>query len=161
MRHSVFGKKLGRDTHTRKALLNSLASSLLINGSITTTHAKAKFVRPYVEKMITDAKESSMVTNRKLASMLSKQAFNKLISEIGPGFEARQSGYTRIVKVANRLGDNAPIAKIEFLEWDKTKTKTFPKSPKPTLAKKTVASKETKAQQAREKQTAEKETKNK
>ena len=122
MRHAVFGRKLGRDTNSRKALLNNLAGKLIIHGSINTTLAKAKFVKPYVEKMVTDAKKERLALQRVLASHLPKAAFKRLSEEIAPGFKKRAGGYTRIVKLAVRRGDSAPMARIELVEWELIKT---------------------------------------
>lgn len=121
MRHAVSGKKLGRDTNARKALAMNLASSLIVEGHIKTTLAKAKFVRSFAEKLITDAKKNTLSNKRSLAPRLTKQAFIRLITQVGPGFESRSGGYTKIIKLAPRRGDRAPMAKIEILEWDKTK----------------------------------------
>ena len=121
MRHAVFGRKLGRDTNSRRALLNNLADALIINGSVTTTLAKAKFVKPYVEKMVTIAKKDKLASKRILASYLQSTAFSKLIGEIAPGFDKRPGGYARIVKLTTRRGDSAAMARLEFLEWDKPK----------------------------------------
>ncbi|OGD85457.1 50S ribosomal protein L17 [Candidatus Curtissbacteria bacterium RBG_13_35_7] len=135
MRHAVFGKKLSRDINARKALLNNLTSSLFLSGQITTTLAKAKFANSYVEKIITKAKKNKLNNNRTLASKISKNAFIKLITEIGPGFEERKSGYTRIIKLASRRGDAAPMARLELLEWDKTKAIKLEKKDKKTRQK--------------------------
>ena len=134
MRHRVFGRKLSRDINARKALLSNLATSLLVNGKITTTVAKAKFAGPYVEKLITSAKKDRLFAYRKLASVLSPVAFRKLVGEIAPGCEKRHGGYLRIVKQITRRGDNAQMARLELLEWDKTKVKV-PKVPKVAKAK--------------------------
>ena len=123
MRHRVFGHKLSRDINARKALLSNLATSLIVNGKLVTTVAKAKFAGPYVEKLITSAKGDRLFTNRKLASVLSPAAFKKLVGEIAPGFSERHGGYLRIVKQISRRGDNAQMARLELLEWDKTKIK--------------------------------------
>lgn len=123
MRHRVFGRKLSRDINARKALLANLATSLITNGKLTTTVAKAKFAGPYVEKLITSAKKDRLFANRKLASVLSPAAFKKLVSEIAPGFSERHGGYLRIVKQITRRGDNAQMARLELLEWDKSKIK--------------------------------------
>ena len=123
MRHRVFGRKLSRDINARKALLANLATSLIVNGKLVTTVAKAKFAGPYVEKLITSAKKDRLFTNRKLASVLSTAAFKKLVLEIAPGFSERHGGYLRIVKQVTRRGDNAQMARLELLEWDKTKSK--------------------------------------
>lgn len=148
MRHAVFGRKLGRDTNSRRALLNNLAGALIINGSVTTTLAKAKFVKPYVEKMVTSAKKDKLASKRVLASYLQKAAFDKLISEIAPGFDKRPGGYARIVKLSARRGDSAAMARLEFLEWDKPKT----------LSSKTKDNKVVKKTSAKKKDNAKKET---
>lgn len=123
MRHAVYGRILSRDTKGRKSLLNNLASALFAHGQIMTTLAKAKFAKPYVEKMVSHAKGNKLYLNRKLASNLEGSAFSKLVNEIGPGFEKRQGGYTRIVRLNKRKGDDAQIARLELLEWDKTKAR--------------------------------------
>lgn len=97
---------------------------MLINGSITTTLTKAKFVKPYVEKMVTTAKKNKLWANRILAASLKRDAFSKLIKEVAPGFENRYGGYTRIIKLSKRRGDAAPMAKIEFLKYEKIIPKT-------------------------------------
>ena len=135
MRHRVFGRKLSRDINARKALLSNLATSLIVNGKLETTVAKAKFARPYVEKLITSAKGDRLFANRKLASVLSPAAFKKLVGEIAPGFEKRHGGYLRIVKQITRRGDNAQMARLELLEWDKTKIKAKEVSKVPKVSK--------------------------
>lgn len=131
------GFKLNRDKDARKALLVNLASSVLEKGSITTTQTKAKFVKPFVEKLITDAKRNRLAPNRKLASRLRSSAFKKLTAEIAPGFGKRTGGYTRIVKINRRQGDGAFLSKLEILEWEKpkapvkTEKKAVKKSAKP------------------------------
>ena len=145
MRHRVFGRKLSRDINARKALLSNLATSLIVNGKLTTTVAKAKFAGSYVEKLITSAKGDRLFANRKLASVLSPAAFKKLVGEIAPGFSERHGGYLRIVKQISRRGDNAQMARLELLEWDKTKVKV-PKvvkaKPKPKPKKSKVTKKD-------------------
>lgn len=125
MRHSVFGWRLSRDINARKALLANLASSLMENGKITTTLAKAKFVRAYVEKLVTSAKSDKLSTRRNIAAKITNQAFKKLISEIGPGFSARPGGYTRIIKLEQRGGDAAPMARLEFVQMEKVEPKSI------------------------------------
>lgn len=123
MRHAVFGRKLSRDTKARKALLNNLASSLIVHGSLNTTLAKAKFAQGYIEKLVSHSKKNNLNRNRILASKLTSDAFLKLINEIRPGFESKKGGYTRVLKIPARRGDAAQMAKLEFLEWDKSKVK--------------------------------------
>src|SRR3990167_4159010 len=137
MRHGVVGKKLSRDVNSRKALLNGLASAILLNGQITTTLAKAKFASSYVEKLVTIAKKNKLSQNRFLASTLSSGAFLKLINEVGPHFEKRNGGYTRIIKLNKRRGDASQMAKLEFVDWDKLAkvTPKIQKKQKSTKAK--------------------------
>jgi large subunit ribosomal protein L17 len=118
MRHRVVGKRLGRNCAHRKALLRNLSDALIMHGSIETTLAKAKYLRPYVERLVTKAKSDSSFSsvrqvNRKLVT---KAASKKLFSEIAPRFVKRSGGYTRVVKLGNRVGDNAPMARLEFVE---------------------------------------------
>lgn len=123
MRHAYFGRRLSRDTNARKALLNSLASSLFEKGQIKTTLAKAKFARPYVEKLITRSKRKyDLKGKRLLAALVTSQAFTKLNTSIGPGFTSRPGGYTRIIKLNPRAGDAAPMARLELLKIEKQPT---------------------------------------
>ena len=119
MRHQVFGKRLSRDTKARKALLNNLANSLLLHGKITTTVAKAKFAKSHVEKMVTVAKKDRLAQSRILASSLNREAFLKLKDQIAPGFAERSGGYTRIIRLSPRRGDMAPMARLEFVKWER------------------------------------------
>jgi len=151
VRHQIFGKKLGRNTNSRKHLQESLASSLLVNGNITTTLTKAKWMRAYVEKLIKKSQKNRLAAKRQLVPELTNAAFKKLIFEIGPGFTQRSGGYTRIIKLAPRGGDNAPMAKIELLVWDKSKTVVPPKSPKPKKVLKKVKVTSPKVQKENEK----------
>lgn len=114
MRHLVFGRRLGRDTNSRKALLRNLASSLFVNGFLMTTQTKAKFAQPFVERLVTYAKKNSLAKKRAIAGVLTPQAFFKLESQI-KNFAQKPGGYTRIVKLAARRGDNAPMARLEII----------------------------------------------
>ena len=118
MRHRQKGKKLGRLASHRKALLKNLSKDLVLHGKIDTTLAKAKYVRPFVEKLITRAKSGDTYENmRVLKSRLgSESAVKKLLSEVGPANKKRSGGYTRIIKTGNRGGDNAKLATIELVE---------------------------------------------
>ena len=121
VRHSVFGRKLGRDTNARRALLGNLASSLLEKGQLTTTVAKAKFAQSFVDKLITKTKKNSIAARRNVAQKITSTAFKKLIAEVGPGFSDRAGGYTKIIRVKSRRGDDAPMARIELLKFEKPK----------------------------------------
>lgn len=117
MRHRVQNKKLSRDKDARRALLKGLATDLVEHGSIETTLVKAKFVRPYIERLITKSKEKNFTTIKYVKAKLTKDsAARKLIDEIGPKFKSRPGGYTRIIKTRFRIGDRAKMAKIEFVD---------------------------------------------
>jgi len=117
MRHRVIGKKLNRDKDHRQALMKNLASSLLLHGKIETTLVKAKFIRPFVEKLITKAKDNSYNSLRLLRSRLgNEEALNKLFSDIAPSYKDRNGGYTRIQRTGKiRKGDNSELATIELV----------------------------------------------
>lgn len=136
MRHRVFGQRLGRDTNARRALLNNLASGLFVHGQITTSIAKAKFARGFVEKLITESKKNRLFLNRHLALLLTKEAFDKLVSQIGPGFKKRQGGYTRIVRLNRRRGDAAPQARLELMPLEPKEQKAKKETPKDKIVKK-------------------------
>lgn len=121
MRHRVVGKKLNRDKDHRQALLKNLASSLILNGKIETSVIKAKFMKPFVEKLITKAKDGSYNSVRLLRSRIgNEEALRKLISEIAPSFKERNGGYTRIKKLGViRKGDNSEMAMIELVTSEK------------------------------------------
>jgi large subunit ribosomal protein L17 len=137
MRHRVVGKKLGRDTSHRKALLKNLSGSLIVSESITTTLAKAKYLRPYVEKLITSAKKSTSFSSKRLimGDLNDTEASRKLFSDLAVRFSERPGGYTRITKLPRRGGDNALMAKIELVDAKiedvskKTATKKFDEKP--------------------------------
>ena len=117
MRHKKSGRKLNRNSSHRSAMFRNMAASLLEHESITTTVPKAKELRRVVEPLVTLGKEDS-VSKRRLAfaRLRSKSAVGKPFSDIGPRFNDRPGGYTRILKCGNRPGDNAPMAIIEFVE---------------------------------------------
>lgn len=155
MRHAVFGRQLSRDTKARKSLLNNLADSLFLHGSLTTTVAKAKFAAPYVEKMVTLAKKEKLNANRQLASLISPSAFKRLIQEIAPGFTTRNGGYTKITKLFPRKGDNSQMAKIELLPFASGQGKDA-KQQKPKKALKSALKTAPKAQSKTKKSTTSK-----
>lgn len=117
MRHGVIGRKLGRPTDHRWALLRNQVTDLLRYGKLTTTLPKAKAVRPLAEKMITLGKDGNLHARRQaLAFITDEDVVSKLFSELGPKFANRPGGYTRIVKLGPRLGDGADIARLELVE---------------------------------------------
>ncbi len=117
MRHRVAGRKLSRLTSHRLALYKNLVTDLLHYEKITTTEAKAKEIRRLVEKMITLGKENNLASRRQAAAFInSKGIVAKLFGEIAPGYADRCGGYTRLVKLGPRRGDNAPMAQIELVK---------------------------------------------
>ena len=117
MRHQKSGRKFGRNPAQRKALIRQQAVSMILHERITTTEAKAKTLRPVVEKLITIAREDTPHHRRLVMSKIDHGlATAKLFDVIGPRFEAAQGGYTRISKLGPRRGDAAPLALIELVD---------------------------------------------
>ena len=108
-------RKFGRETKQRKSLLRSLAAAFISHNRIETTQAKAKELRPYIEKMVTMGRVPSLASTKLLHSRLPKAAAAKLIKDIAPKFAQRAGGYTRIRNLAPRISDGARMAIIEFL----------------------------------------------
>jgi len=99
-------------------MLANLAQSLFEHGRITTTEARARRLRPYADRLVTFAKRGDLATRRRVMGIISdKGVVHTLFTEIGPGFAERAGGYTRIVKISPRKGDNAPMAVIELVEF--------------------------------------------
>lgn len=118
MRHRVRGRKLGRTTAPRKALIRGLARALILNeeGRITTTISKAKEMRPFVEKLVTLSREDADHRRRRVLKILDdKEATGRLFEDIGPRYVDRPGGYTRILRLDKRLGDKAERAIVEFV----------------------------------------------
>ncbi len=117
MRHGVKKPKLQRKASHRKALYANQACSLIFHGRITTTLAKAKALRPYIEKLITLGKTATLHTRRQaLATLPQPKAVEKLFTVIAEATKDRQGGYTRIVKLGQRKTDSAPMALIEIID---------------------------------------------
>ena len=116
------GPRLGGSSSHQKALLANLATSLFEHGRIKTTEPKARALRPYAEKLITHAKKGTLHNRREVMKKIrDKDVVHTLFAEIGPFFADRNGGYTRIIKVEARKGDNAPMAVIELVR-EKTVT---------------------------------------
>jgi len=116
------GPRLGGSSSHQKALLANLAASLFEHGRIKTTEPKARALRPYAEKLITHAKKGTLHNRREVMKKIrDKDVVHALFAEIGPFFADREGGYTRIIKVEARKGDNAPMAVIELVR-EKTVT---------------------------------------
>ena len=117
MRHRKAGRQLRRTGEQKLALMRSLASSLIEHGAIETTEAKAKELRPFVEKLITKARSGTLHDRRHAIRHVHKrETADKLFQEIGPKFARRAGGYTRILKTGHRKGDGADMARIELIE---------------------------------------------
>ena len=119
MRHRVGGRKLQRTSSHRAALFRNMAAALIKHEQITTTTAKAKELRPYVEKLVTLAKKGGL-SNRRLAHsrIMDEAQERKLFEVIGPRYAERNGGYTRVVKAGIRMSDASPMAIIEFVDRD-------------------------------------------
>ena len=116
MPHQVAGRKLGRTTSHRKALFRNLVTELIDKEHIVTTLYKAKELRPIAEKMITLGKRENLHARRQaLSFVMSKTVVHKLFEKLAPRFSGRSGGYTRIIRLGFRKGDNAEVALIEFL----------------------------------------------
>ncbi|HQM79978.1 MAG TPA: 50S ribosomal protein L17 [Candidatus Syntrophosphaera sp.] len=117
MRHRVEGRKFGRETDQRRLMMNNLVKSMIEHGQITTTLAKAKEMRRYVERVVTYGKNDTIHSRRLAYRVLGDRTLvKKLFTEIAPTFQDRNGGYTRIIKAGYRRGDSAPMAVIQFVE---------------------------------------------
>ena len=143
------GARLGGGPAHERQILANLAQSLFEHGRITTTVTKAKRLRPYAERLVTFAKRGDLASRRKVLGIISdKGVVHKLFTEIGPGFEERDGGYTRITKVGYRKGDNAPLAVIELVEFGAPAKKAVAKEAE--KATKKAAPKKAKAEKVEE-----------
>ncbi len=117
MRHGNNKRKFGREKNERNALINSLASNLIVREKIKTTLPKAKELRPFIEKLVTNAKKGDIATKRLVTSKLSgrKSETKKLFDVIAPRYKGRAGGYTRVLKLGARKSDGAEMATIEFV----------------------------------------------
>lgn len=133
------GPRLGGSSSHQKALLANLATSLFEHGRIKTTEPKARALRPYAEKLITHAKKGTLHNRREvLKKIRDKDVVHSLFEEIGPFFADRNGGYTRIIKVEARKGDNAPMAVIELVR-EKTVTSEADRARRVTASTKKVS----------------------
>ncbi|MBX4181573.1 50S ribosomal protein L17 [Candidatus Parcubacteria bacterium] len=115
MRHGNVNRKFGRERNQRKALMKSLAYSLALKGKIKTTEAKAKELRPYMEKLVTLGKKETLSSLRLLESRVGLQAAKKIANVHAKTYKGRAGGYLRITKMIQRKSDGAPQAIIEFV----------------------------------------------
>lgn len=133
------GARLGGSASHQKAMLANLATALFEHGRITTTETKAKRLRPYAEKLITHAKSGELANRRQvMKDIRDKDVVHKLFEEIGPFFSDRNGGYTRIIKLENRKGDNAPMAAIALVT-ERTASAEASRSTRAAASKKKAA----------------------
>ncbi len=116
MKHHKRNRSFGLKLNQRVALMQSLARSLVLHERITTTEAKAKELRPYVEKLVTKGKKNTLSARRDIVSAIrSETGAKKIVETLATKYEKRQGGYTRIMKLPRRLSDGSPMAIIEFV----------------------------------------------
>jgi large subunit ribosomal protein L17 len=128
------GPRLGGTPAHQRIILANLATSLFEHGSITTTEAKARRLRPFAERLITKAKRGDLHNRRQVLSVIrDKSVVHVLFTEIGPRYSERPGGYTRITKIGPRKGDNAPMAVIALVEAETT-TSSRPARPAPAAS---------------------------
>ena len=150
MRHNKSGRRLGRNSSHRSAMMRNMVTSLIMHEKITTTDARAKELRKIAEKMITLGKRGDLHARRQaLAVMRERKAVAKLFDMVAPRYKDRPGGYTRIFKVGSRLGDNAPMAIVELVEEEFTSRprKTAPAPAAPAVKAEEVVSEEAVAPQ--------------
>ena len=142
MRHRKAGRKLGRDSAHRRAVLRNMATSLFQHEEISTTHAKAKALQPIAEKIITLAKRGDLHARRQVLSyLMDKSVVHKLFGQMKDRLLGHQGGYIRILKTGHRSGDNAPLAIIQILlEHDEKKPRKSKK--KDVKAEKQISDKD-------------------
>ena len=142
-RHSYQGRKFGRETDQRRALIKSLAESLVRDESIKTTLHKAKELVPYIEKLITKAKKGDLHNRRQvIAGLQTITSAHKLVDDLAPKMKGRVSGHVRITKLENRRGDNAAMAQVSFVDdLKEAPVAKAAKAEKPAVAKPAAAKK--------------------
>lgn len=131
MRHRVAGKKLARSRSHRKALFRNLLSALILHGEIKTTESKAKAVRRLFDRLVARGRAGTLHARRLVAAFLNnRQAVNKLVDEIAPKFKDRPGGFTRMIRLGRRRGDDAMMVKLELIEKPEVEKKVKKKKAK-------------------------------
>ena len=110
-------RKLGRETRQRRSILAGLSKTVILNGSVVTTEARAKEARKFVEKMITYGKRGTLVSRRKALAFFhnDNEVVSKIFNELAPRYQERNGGYTRMIKITERIGDDALQVKLELV----------------------------------------------
>ncbi|MCX6705499.1 MAG: 50S ribosomal protein L17 [Candidatus Woesebacteria bacterium] len=134
MRKMVFGKKLSRGKKGREALLKSLVRAVVVSGKVVTTKAKAKAIIGQIDKIVTLAKKGTLDSRRRVLAFLGndRDTAERLVNTLAPSFSSRNSGYTRIILLPSRKGDNAQMARLEWVD----EVKEVKKEEKKVVAKK-------------------------
>ena len=170
MRKNVFGRRFKRDTNERKALLRALMSSLVLDEKIKTTEAKAKSIKAGIDKLVTLAKNKEEDARRFLSEHLNQKAIDKMINVIAPQFKDRPGGYTRIIRMGNRISDSASMVVMEWtdqiiqvsqIKIQKPKKVKESKERKSSLKKTTVSKKKSSAAKAVSKKVSKSDSKTK
>ncbi|MFB3926043.1 MAG: 50S ribosomal protein L17 [Syntrophales bacterium] len=147
MRHAKAGRKLGKTSSHRKAMLRNMVTSFLKEEKIITTDAKAKELRSVAEKMITLGKRGDLHARRQALSFVrSKDVTKKIFEDLSSRFKERPGGYTRIVKIGNREGDNAPVSMIELVSRESEKSSKSKTSKKGVKSKAEAKTRKPKAE---------------
>ena len=129
MRHLKSGRKLGRTASHRKATLSNLAAAIIEHKSIITTTPKAKEARGVIERLITFAKRGDIASRRQvLRTVRNKELVRELFDQIAPKYKDRPGGYTRVIKIGQRRGDNAPMSVFELVGYEGTKAEKIEKA---------------------------------
>lgn len=137
MKHRVQGKKLNRDSQSRRALFKNLLRSLIEHHHLTTTLPKAKAIQGQFDSLVVKAKKATLASIREIDKIINdRHLVNLLVKEIAPAVGERQSGFTRIIRLKNNQGDNATLVRLELVDLSQVKkpevkAKTQPKKPKP------------------------------
>jgi len=139
MKKNVFGRQFKRDTNERKSLFKGLMTALVMHDRIQTTEEKAKSIKGAVEKLVTKALRKGENSKRELLPFLSEDAVKKMILDIAPRFTDRSGGYTRIIKLGRRFGDNASLVILEWVEQSSNKNVTSSSTSKKADIKTAVA----------------------
>ena len=118
MKHQKKGRKFGREKNQRRAFLKSLAVNLIMHGKIKTTLARAKELRPFAERLVTHVKthNTPSAEYREISTFLPKEAVKVMMTKIGPAYKDRKGGYTRIIRIGQRVSDNSRMVFLEFVK---------------------------------------------